>query len=67
MNNSWHNEARLFRKAKRWPTILLWVGVTFLLAGLLTHQLVGIAVGLIGLGAGGYWMQDILHSGNQGP
>jgi hypothetical protein len=67
MNNTWHDEVRQFREAKRWPNILLLVGAAFLLAGLFTDQFLAIAAGLIALGAGGYWMQDILHSGNHGP
>jgi hypothetical protein len=70
MGDSWHNtvdEVRRFREAKRWPAVLLWVGGAFLLAGLFTDQVLGIAAGLIALGAGGYWMQDILHSGQQRP
>jgi hypothetical protein len=61
------DDVRRFREAKRWPTVLLWGGGVFLLAGLFAHQLLGVAAGLIALVAGGYWMQDILHSGKQGP
>jgi hypothetical protein len=67
MSNSWHDEMRRFREAKRWPKVLLWVGAAFLLAGLFTEQFLGMAAGLVALGVAGYWMQDILHSGNHGP
>jgi hypothetical protein len=47
----------------RWAIPEGWAaGGAFLLAGLFTHQLLGIAAGLFALGAGGYWMQDIMHS-----
>jgi hypothetical protein len=63
MSNSWHDEMRRFREAKRWPKVLLWAGAAFLLAGLFTEQFLGMAAGLIALGAAGYWMQDILALG----
>jgi hypothetical protein len=70
MHDSWRitiDEARRSKEAKRWPAVLLWAGGAFLLAGLFTHQLLGIAIGLFALGAGGYWMQDIMHSVSRSP
>jgi hypothetical protein len=67
MNDRTGDDARRYREAKRWPTVLLWVGSVLLLAGLLTYQLLETAAGLIVLGVGGYWMQHILHSGKKGP
>jgi hypothetical protein len=65
MNDSWQNpvdEARRFKEAKRSPTVLLWTGSALLFAGVFTQQFLAIVAGLLALGAGGYWMQDITHS-----
>jgi hypothetical protein len=65
MNDSWQNpvdEARRFKEANWSPTVLLWAGGALLFAGVFTQQFLAIVAGLLALGAGGYWMQDITAS-----
>jgi hypothetical protein len=64
MNDSWQNpvdEARRFKEANWSLTVLLWAGGALLFAGVFTQQFLAIVAGLLALGAGGYWMQDITH------
>jgi hypothetical protein len=43
-------------EAKRWPTILLWIGAGFLLAKFATAQPFGTTVGMMALAAAGGWL-----------
>ena len=43
-------------EARRWPTILLWVGAGFLLAKFVTAQSLGTTISMMALAATGRWL-----------
>jgi len=43
-------------EARRWPTILLWVGAGFVLAKFSTAQTLGVTASMMALAAAGGWL-----------